>query len=37
VDVQVVAWDGAAFAAGNTAGYAFDGDNWQPVVGEPVA
>ena len=37
VDVQVVAWDGAAFTSGNTAGYAFDGDNWQPVVGEPVA
>ena len=37
VDVQVVAWDGAAFAEGNTAGFAFDGDNWQPAAGEPVA
>ena len=37
VDVEVMAWDGAAFRAGNTAGYAFDGENWQAAVAEPVA
>ncbi len=30
VDVQVIGWDGTAFRAGSRAGYAFDGENWQP-------
>ena len=29
VDVQVIAWDGAAFLGGDTASYSFDGDNWE--------
>lgn len=37
VDVQVIAWDGAAFQARSRAGYAFDGENWQAVAAEPVA
>jgi 3',5'-cyclic AMP phosphodiesterase CpdA len=28
VEVQVMAWDGAAFAGGDTARYAFDEENW---------
>jgi 3',5'-cyclic AMP phosphodiesterase CpdA len=34
IDVQVIAWDGAAFAPGSRAGYAFDGENWQAVAAE---
>jgi len=37
VDVEVIAWDGAAFLAGSRAGYAFDGDNWQAIEAETVA
>src|SRR3954466_1654422 len=32
VDVQVIAWGGAAFDAGSRAAYAFDGDNWQAAA-----
>ena len=33
VEVQVIAWDGSAFHAGNRAAYAFDGENWQAAAG----
>jgi hypothetical protein len=29
VDIQVIAWDGAAFRGGNHACYRFDGENWE--------
>jgi hypothetical protein len=32
MNVQVIAWDGAAFQPGNSARYAFDGENWQAVA-----
>jgi 3',5'-cyclic AMP phosphodiesterase CpdA len=36
VDLQVVAWDGAAFTGGGHARFTFDGDNWhsRPAVAE---
>ena len=36
VDLQVVAWDGAAFRGGSHARFAFDGENWHsaPAVAE---
>jgi 3',5'-cyclic AMP phosphodiesterase CpdA len=37
VDVQVVAWDGAAFAGGSQAGYVFDGENWHAAAGAVAA
>jgi 3',5'-cyclic AMP phosphodiesterase CpdA len=37
IDVQVIAWNGAAFEAGSSAGFAFDGENWATVAAEPVA
>jgi 3',5'-cyclic AMP phosphodiesterase CpdA len=37
IDVQVVAWDGAAFQAGSRAGFAYDGENWEMVAAEAVA
>ena len=36
IDVQVIAWDGAAFEGGSRAAYAFDGESWQAVAAEPV-
>ncbi len=32
VDVQVMAWDGAAFQGGNRAGYVFDGETWHAAA-----
>jgi 3',5'-cyclic AMP phosphodiesterase CpdA len=37
VDVEVIAWDGGDFRAGNRAGYAFDGENWQAAAAEAVS
>jgi len=37
VEVQVVAWDGAAFESGSRARFAFDGENWQAETAEAVA
>jgi 3',5'-cyclic AMP phosphodiesterase CpdA len=37
VDVQVIAWDGAAFQAASRAGYAFDGENWEVMPAEAAA
>src|ERR1700710_1887692 len=34
IEVRVIAWNGAAFREGSRAGFAFDGENWQP---EPAA
>ena len=36
IDVQVIAWDGAAFEGGSRAAYAFDGENWEAAAAEPV-
>jgi 3',5'-cyclic AMP phosphodiesterase CpdA len=36
VEVQVIAWDGAAFEAGSRARFAFDGENWQAEAAEDV-
>jgi 3',5'-cyclic AMP phosphodiesterase CpdA len=36
VDVQVIAWDGAAFRCRDTARYAFDGENWEARTAAPV-
>jgi 3',5'-cyclic AMP phosphodiesterase CpdA len=37
IEVQVIAWDGAAFQEGSRAAFAFDGENWQPAAAEAVA
>jgi 3',5'-cyclic AMP phosphodiesterase CpdA len=37
VDVEVIAWDGAAFRAGSRAGFAFDGENWEAEAADLVA
>lgn len=37
VDVQVIAWDGAAFRGGDSAAYAFEGDNWRSATGVSAA
>ena len=37
VDVAVIAWDDAAFRAASSAGYAFDGENWEALPAEAVA
>jgi 3',5'-cyclic AMP phosphodiesterase CpdA len=37
VEVQVIAWDGAAFQAGSRARFAFDGETWQAEPAEALA
>jgi 3',5'-cyclic AMP phosphodiesterase CpdA len=36
VEVQVIAWDGAAFRAGSRADFAFDGETWETAAAAAV-
>ena len=36
VDLQVIGWDGTAFAGGNHARYGFDGERWHASAVEPA-